>query len=244
MKILDFFAVQASGFLHGGGAKGSQHLFSQLKLSGNESILEVGVGTGASLVALKSIWPDLNLVGVEVNEQMLETAKKRLQFCGLKDVTIHKIDPNVSYPFQDASFDLVIVESVLAIQSIEGLEKLLVEIHRILKPRGVLAINETIWLPNQDSEQIRLFNQFCLEHFGIIQSNDELQDIDQWKTFLQEKGWKVKYCEKVENWEGNLSFGWRNSLSKVYSWIEKSKKYFDQTHRRQAQEVKSLEKTV
>ena len=146
MKILDFFAVQASGFLHGGGAKGSQHLFSQLKLSGNESILEVGVGTGASLVALKSIWPDLNLVGVEVNEQMLETAKKRLQFCGLKDVTINKIDPNVSYPFQDASFDLVIVESVLAIQSIEGLEKLLVEIHRILKPRGVLAINETIWL--------------------------------------------------------------------------------------------------
>lgn len=244
MNALDFFAQQSTGYLHGGGQKGTQQLLAQFQLEGHEKLLEIGVGTGASLVAVKSLWPALDVSGVEVNPLMLQKAKARLRFCQLSSIPIHKVTPDGPYPFPDAHFDQVLVESVLAIQPLERLSKIFDEIERILKPGGVLAFNETLWLPQQELSQIRAFNQACLQHFGIIQASDELVDLDAWKNWLSNRNWNIRYCEKVKEEQATRNLGWRHLLSTAYSKLGKVKSRLDRNHRQDASQLKSLEKEL
>ena len=241
MEILDFFAERSAGFLHGAGREGTRHLLSVLNLQGREKVLEVGVGTGATLVALKSIWPQLDITGVEASPNMLQRAQQRLRFCGLAEVSVHAILPDQMYPFADNSFDVVLVESVLAIQETGRLERMLTEIQRLLKPGGRLAMNETLWLPGQAPASLRAFNEQCRQHFGIIQSNDELPDVEAWKKLLVNKGWVIEYCERVEAQQGKIRFGWRNWLSELFSRWGRFRAPFRPQHSRQASWLKNTE---
>lgn len=244
MEILDVFAKRSIGFLHGGGSKATSHLLAQLKLKGNEKILEVGVGTGASLVAIKSIFPKVNIIGVEVNSTMRKKAKKRLQFCGVSNVSIYDAPMNAPYPFPDSSFDIILLESVLAIQSLEGIHWMLSEFNRLLKNGGQLAFNETIWLPNQDPLKIKAFNESCLNHFGIIQSNDQLLDVNAWKNLLVTQGWEIEYCTEVEAWRGKMQYGWRNKLSLLFSFLGVMKTKFHPQQIRETKQIKKIEKEI
>ncbi|MEM9820037.1 MAG: class I SAM-dependent methyltransferase [Bacteroidota bacterium] len=244
MNVLNFFANQSTSYLHGGGAQGTEHLLRQLNLSGRERLLEIGVGTGATLVALKSTWPDLSIAGVEVNPRMVQKAKARLRFCGLPALPIHLLASEANYPFPDQHFDRIVVESVLAIQSLPELSKLFTEIERVLHPQGSLVFNETLWLPNQDVEQIRAFNQACLKHFGIIQSNDDLIDVTAWKNWLDQRGWKITYCEKIEDCARDTDRRGSNRRSEWFTRLGKLSSRLSQGHRQEAKELQLLEKQL
>ncbi|MDB4728367.1 class I SAM-dependent methyltransferase, partial [Saprospiraceae bacterium] len=180
----------------------------------------------------------------EINSTMRKKAKKRLQFCGIIDTQIYNVPINSPYPFPDASFDIILLESVLAIQTLNGLHWMLDEFDRLLKSGGQLAFNETIWLPNQDPLKIKAFNESCLNHFGIIQSNDELIDVNAWKNLLFTKGWKIEYCKKVEEWQGKMTYGWRNHLSLLFSIIGGFKAKFQSQQIQDTKAIKKLEDEI
>ncbi len=244
LEVLDFFAQRSAGFLHGAGLRGTRHLLSELQLQGQESVLEIGVGTGATLVALKSIWPQLDLQGLDVSPAMLQSAQRRLRFCGWSQIPLRQVEPQAPYPFPDNSFDVVLVESVLAIQSLDNLQQMLTEIHRILRPGGRLACNETLWLPGQSPAELQAFNERCREHFGIIQSLAELPDVEAWKGVLNGEGWNLEYCERVEAREGTITFGWRNRLSQFYSKWSDWRARRDPQHAHQAKWLQEIEKEL
>lgn len=60
-------------------------LISKLNIQGSEKIVEFGIGTGGTLVKLKSKFPAINLIGIDISDKMLEVANKRIRFCGLKN---------------------------------------------------------------------------------------------------------------------------------------------------------------
>ena len=217
MEILNFFAQRSAGFIHGAGPEGTRHLFSVLPLRGHERVLEIGVGTGASLVVLKSVWPRIRVEGLDCNAAMLRSAERRLRFCGLRDVPLHRVPPDEAYPFATASFDLIFAESVLAIQPTDGLRNMLREFQRLLRPGGHLAFNENIWLPGWSLTARQALNQRCRELFDLTFSNAELADVTDWKKLLAEEGWQLEYCARVEAPSGRMSLGWRNRLSQGYS---------------------------
>jgi len=244
LEALNFFAYRSAGFLHGGGVQGTRHLLSRLQLSGTERILEVGVGTGATLVALKSIWPKLRLSALDINPMMLKQARKRLQFCQVSDVELLQVEKGVPYPFEPHSFDLVLVESVLAIQSLPDLKWMLGQFKQVLKPGGRLACNETLWLPGQSPEALAQFNDQCVDYFGIIQSNDALPDVQAWKSFFVKEGWEVDYCEPIEKYSGTLSFGWKHYLSQSYTKWNAWKVRLNQDYRQQMKWMEQKEREL
>ncbi len=93
-----------------------------------ESILDIGVGTGKSLQAFLEAKSFRRAVGCDFSQGMLQVAKRKMAGALLAGADMHQL------PFKDSSFDLVISSFVL--RSVQNMEKFLLEVRRILTPRG------------------------------------------------------------------------------------------------------------
>jgi SAM-dependent methyltransferase len=96
-----------------------------------KKVLDVGCGTGAILKQLGN--PEKN-VGIDLAPEAISFCRER----GLNNVRQGDI---CALPFADASFDAVICSSVLYHQWVTNVEGAVQEMHRVLRPSGVLLIN-------------------------------------------------------------------------------------------------------
>lgn len=83
--ILAWFEAVNSGYLHPFGEPATEALIQKAGLQGNEKVLEVGFGTGATLVKIISRFPALQFHGVDYASGMLEKTRRRLKYCGIPD---------------------------------------------------------------------------------------------------------------------------------------------------------------
>jgi demethylmenaquinone methyltransferase / 2-methoxy-6-polyprenyl-1,4-benzoquinol methylase len=115
-------------------------LISQLKKDQPQIILDVATGTGdVAIVAYRMLKPQ-HITGIDISEGMLEIGRKKIAKLLLnKHIDLIKGDSEAinSAP---ASFDAVTV--AFGVRNFENLEKGLAEIHRVLKPGGMLAVLE------------------------------------------------------------------------------------------------------
>ena len=98
---------------------------------GKKQILDVGCGTGAILQRLGR--PQRN-VGVDLAAEAISICRRR----GLNNVRQADV---CALPFGDASFDAVICSSVLYHQWVRDIATAVREMHRVLRPGGLLLIN-------------------------------------------------------------------------------------------------------
>ena len=100
----------------------------QIDLSKYETALDIGCGTGAYCYVLNDI--GLSVVGTDIADGMIKQAKKNLINT---DIEIVKIDPQVKFPFEDNSFDILISSYVVHGLKKEDRIKLYKEARRISK---------------------------------------------------------------------------------------------------------------
>ncbi|MGB9936516.1 MAG: class I SAM-dependent methyltransferase [Methanobacterium sp.] len=112
-------------------------------------VLELGCGSGAFTDYISRTVDDKGKVyAADIQPEMLDQLKKKLMHFenrNIKNVTIHQCDA-CNLPFEDNHFDIVVMVAVL--QEIRDTKKALIEIRRVLKPQGVLAITE--FIPDPD----------------------------------------------------------------------------------------------
>ena len=113
-------------------------------------IVDVGCGYGRTLCELHDFGYS-NLLGFDFSEKMIERGRRQSPFLSLKVKTGDEID------CPDDSADAVILCAVLTcIADDSGQKKLLHEIRRVLKPNGILYIND--FLLNTDSRNMERYN--------------------------------------------------------------------------------------
>lgn len=121
-------------------------------------ILDVGCGYGRTLDELYHNGY-CNLIGIDFSSGMIERGKRQFPYLDLRV----KEDAKIALP--DASVDAVILFAVLTcIRTNEEQEQLLSEIKRVLKPRGILCIND--FLLNTDERNLSRYEKFK-ETYGI-----------------------------------------------------------------------------
>jgi len=98
-------------------------------------ILEVGVGTGISLPEYS---PCNTIFGVDISEEMLRKAHKRVAELGLKHVEGLAVMDAEKLEFPDAAFDVVVAQYVVT--AVPNPEAALDEFARVLKPGGEIVI--------------------------------------------------------------------------------------------------------
>ena len=143
-----------------------------------KNILDVGCGTGAILEQLGN--PGKN-VGIDLAPEAISFCRER----GLNNVRQGDI---CALPFADASFDAVICSSVLYHQWVRDVEGAAREMHRVLRPSGVLLINVPAFpfLHSAHDEAVmtaRRFRKWEIRQL-LQKQNFEIRRLTYWTTFL------------------------------------------------------------
>ena len=98
-------------------------------------VLEVGVGTGLSLASYRR---DLSITGIDISDEMLRQARRRVGGKKLRHVeALFNMDAE-NLTFADDSFDTVIAMYVASV--VPHPDRLLAEIQRVCKPGGQILI--------------------------------------------------------------------------------------------------------
>src|SRR4051812_29340351 len=64
---------------------GRDRLIAELGLEAGGTVLEMGCGTGRNLIAVARAYPEAELYGFDISEEMLKTAKTSVSRAGLGD---------------------------------------------------------------------------------------------------------------------------------------------------------------
>jgi len=127
---------------HMGGYAATDTLHRLCHLEQAQAVLEVGCGIGVGPVYIAKRF-DCDVVAVDISEKMLSWAQQRARREGVVERIKFRKAEVCELPFEDDSFDAVIVESVLAF--VEDKETAIRELIRVTKPGGYIGLNESYW---------------------------------------------------------------------------------------------------
>jgi phosphatidylethanolamine/phosphatidyl-N-methylethanolamine N-methyltransferase len=102
-------------------------------------ILEVGVGTGLSLI---DYGKGTRVVGIDISEAMLDKARKRVETQRMGHVEALEVMDAEHLTIPDASFDVVVAQYVVT--AIPNPEKALNEFVRVVRPGGEIILTTRI----------------------------------------------------------------------------------------------------
>jgi SAM-dependent methyltransferase len=131
-----------------------------------ERVLELGPGPGAFTVeAARRVGPEGRLIAVDIQPQMIAQVEQRVREAGLTNVETHVANA-YDLPLDDGSVDRAFLVTVLP--EIPDQARALAELHRVLKPGGLLSITEEFFDPDYPFvfETVRRVDAagFSLEH--------------------------------------------------------------------------------
>ncbi len=105
-----------------------------------QKVLDVATGTGDVAILTAKRRKEVQIVGVDISEKMIEIGVKKVQKKGLQSQITLQIADSEQLPFQDNSFDACVV--AFGVRNFEHLEKGIQEIYRVLKPGRRVVILE------------------------------------------------------------------------------------------------------
>jgi len=168
-------------------------------------ILDFGCGQGKILQQLESEG-FLNLSGVDISGNMIEIAGKNLPDADFK------VNTGVMIPYNDSSFDCVIAAAVLTcVISSNDQGKLIAEIKRVLKPEGLVYIND--FLINNDNRNIDRYEKYEKKYgvYGVFEIEEGLamrHHTLEWISELTSSFTRLLFEEKIyTTMNGHISKG-------------------------------------
>jgi ubiquinone/menaquinone biosynthesis C-methylase UbiE len=123
-----------------------ERLLAQADLSHGLDVLDLACGTGTLAVWAKQQTPGANLVGLDGDAKMLDTARAKAQRAGVEI----QFDQGLSFelPYPDQSFDRVVTSLFFHHLSDSGKARTIGEIWRVLRMGGQLHVAD--WGPGTD----------------------------------------------------------------------------------------------
>ncbi len=163
--------------LHSRGRKATIELAQKAGLNENMKVLDVGSGIGGPARTLATEFGS-HITGIDLCKEYCQAANVINQRLDLsKKIEIQQGNA-LEMPFDDGSFDFVMIQHVL--MNIEDKKRLFLQIHRVLRPKGTLGIyticsgkKSPIFFPvvwaNDSNLSFLLSSQKLLQ---LIKSND------------------------------------------------------------------------
>lgn len=119
-----------------------EHAVERLQAAPGERILDLATGTGWASRALAARSPRIQIVGVDIADQMLETARRTA--IGLDLPIEYRVGDAEALPFETGSFDAVV--STFGVMFASQPEVAAAELARVVRPGGRVALST--WTPD------------------------------------------------------------------------------------------------
>ena len=113
-----------------------KNLLAQMGDLNGKRILDLGCGTGSFSIMIKRRYPAADVIGLDGDPQILETARLKAKNDGLEIRFEQGMSFDLLYP--DASFDVVLTSFMLHHLDREAKQKTATEAYRVLRPGGQL----------------------------------------------------------------------------------------------------------
>ncbi len=141
-------------------ADGGEHVARErglelLLVQPGESVLEIGYGTGHSLVKLAhAVGAQGKVTGIDISKGMQEVAADRVSAAGVAErveLLVGEVPP-LSFP--DATFDVVTMSFTLELFPLDVIPAVLAECRRVLKPGGRLGVVSMATVESSQDESL------------------------------------------------------------------------------------------
>ncbi len=138
-----YFDMQAKlGYTkHIGGSDATRELLELCKVSEHKTLLNVGCGAGTTTVFIVEKY-GCHVVAVDIKTNMVASAENWAQHKGIAGKAEFRVADAQALPFAENQFDILICESVNVF--IPDKAKAFSEYIRVVKPGGVVGINEAV----------------------------------------------------------------------------------------------------
>jgi len=123
-----------------------QQLLKRLELKDDLQVMELGSGPGYFGIKIAKRLTNGRLVLADIQQEMLNYAKKRIDKKGLRNVDYYLCNGK-TFQFEDNTFDRIFMVTVIG--EVENKEEYMQGLHRILKKRGILSVSELAGDPDK-----------------------------------------------------------------------------------------------
>ena len=171
---------------------------SLLALQPGESVLEIGYGTGNTILNLAAeVGPQGKVSGIDVSDGMQTVAQAKVDKAGLSANVDLKVGDAISLDWPDESFDAVFLSFTLELFSESDTPAVLRECKRVLKPSGRLGVVGMATVrPGEHESVLEKTYIWMHRHFPHIV---DCRPID-FAAAVQEAGFSVAKEERIEIW--------------------------------------------
>jgi len=154
----------------GGEHKARERGLQVLNVQPGEQVLEIGYGTGHSLVALAgAVGVSGHVDGIDISEGMRSVATKRIADAGLGDRVQLQVGEVPPLPYDSERFDAVSLSFTLELFPLEVIPKVLAEIRRVLKDGGrVGVVSMATVKPGAHDSSLEITYKWMHRHFPHI----------------------------------------------------------------------------
>jgi ubiquinone/menaquinone biosynthesis C-methylase UbiE len=160
---------------HIGGIHATRRLLARCHLAAGQQILDIGCGTGYTACHLAEAH-QVRVIALDIHPRSVAEASSRVAKQRAEAlVSLAQADAH-GLPFSDALFDAVIAESVIVFCNAAAV---IAEIRRILRPNGVLGMNEFTFLKAPPARLVSLLRGT----FGIHTFQQ-----GEWESILRKAG--------------------------------------------------------
>jgi 2-polyprenyl-3-methyl-5-hydroxy-6-metoxy-1,4-benzoquinol methylase len=115
---------------------------TEIDISHVTTVLNLACGPGEWDRTVATEYPEMSIVGVDIDFDMINYAKALASVSFLENVTFEQINIKEPFDFPDASFDLVNGRLLFGLMDRETWPGLVVECLRVLKPGGIILLSE------------------------------------------------------------------------------------------------------
>ena len=176
--------------LRPGGRALTAKLLEQAKPAGDDDIVELGPGVGATAEVLLRANPR-SYRGVDPNPEGRDAVKNILKKHPRADYVVADARET---GLEDASADLVVGEAMLTIQDDAGKNAIVAEAARLLRPGGRYAIHEMAWLPDHTDEERETARR---ELSRVIKVGARPLTLEGWKELLAAYGLEAEWHDRA-----------------------------------------------
>jgi arsenite methyltransferase len=129
------------------GVMSAAYLYHTAQISqvirGCSVVLDLGCGPATQLAQVAGLHPDIEFLGVDLSQSMIDSGKKHVDSLGLNNVRFQLEDITLLAGIPDASVDAVMSTVVLHhLPTREHLDRCFAQIARVLKPGGAVYLTD------------------------------------------------------------------------------------------------------
>lgn len=159
-------------------------------ISGAKSVIDLGCGPANFLLMLAELHPEIEFVGVDLSETMLDIARQKALGKNLKNVKFQCMDISTLNTISDQTFDAAI--STFALHHLpkrSSLENTFYNIRRILKPNGKIyifdfgrlkSLKSVFYFAYRDRDSLPYL--FTLDYERSLRAAFRIEDFQELKT--------------------------------------------------------------